>query len=124
MSQKDFSLQQTHLRSSKDCKSKKEPGKTKKGMAPNCHWRYHSIWIARQHMNSKKSLQGLKNRPPSTGMTTGTSNIKINKELVPGLEKWETVTYQVIISIYKYSENTRIQARATTEIYEQLLYFQ
>lgn len=47
---------------------------------------------------------------------------QINKELIPELKKWKTDTHQVITSIYKYSENTRVQARATTEIYEQLVY--
>ncbi|CEJ01593.1 hypothetical protein RMCBS344292_15616 [Rhizopus microsporus] len=49
---------------------------------------------------------------------------QVNKELIPGFRKWKTDTHQVIASIYKYSENTIIQARATTEIYEQLLYLQ
>ncbi|KAG1053289.1 hypothetical protein G6F43_004619 [Rhizopus delemar] len=49
---------------------------------------------------------------------------QINKEIIPELKKRKTDTHQVITSIYKYSENTRIQARATTEIYEQLRYLQ
>ncbi|KAG1544513.1 hypothetical protein G6F47_005389 [Rhizopus delemar] len=49
---------------------------------------------------------------------------QINKEIIPELKKWKTDTHQVVTSIYKYSENTRIQARATTEIYEQLRYLQ
>ncbi|EIE75425.1 hypothetical protein RO3G_00129 [Rhizopus delemar RA 99-880] len=64
MNQKDFSLQQTHLNFSKDYKSKNESGKTKNDMVQNYHWKYQSIWIARQHMNSKKSSQDLKNRSP------------------------------------------------------------
>ncbi|CEP11873.1 hypothetical protein [Parasitella parasitica] len=33
-------------------------------------------------------------------------------------------TYQAVSQIYKYSENTRVEARANTEIYEQLQYLQ
>lgn len=49
---------------------------------------------------------------------------QINKELIPELKRWKIDTFQVVSNIYKYSENTRIQARASTEIYEQLQYLQ
>lgn len=49
---------------------------------------------------------------------------QINKKLISELKKWKTDTHQVVIPMYKYSESTRIQARATTEIYEWLLYLQ
>jgi hypothetical protein len=45
---------------------------------------------------------------------------QINKELIPELKRWKIDTYQVANNIYKYSENTTVQARASTEIYEQL----
>ncbi|KAG1008543.1 hypothetical protein G6F27_006398 [Rhizopus arrhizus] len=49
---------------------------------------------------------------------------QINKELIPELKKWKIDTFQVVSSIYKYSDNTRAQARASTEIYTQLQYLQ
>ncbi|KAG1086695.1 hypothetical protein G6F42_020887 [Rhizopus arrhizus] len=49
---------------------------------------------------------------------------QINKELIPELKRWKIDTFQVVNTIYRYSENTRVQARASTEIYEQLQYLQ
>lgn len=49
---------------------------------------------------------------------------QINKELIPELKRWKMDAYQVVSNIYKYSENTRVQSRASTEIYEQLQYLQ
>ena len=48
------------------------------------------------------------------------ADLYITKELIPELRRWKVDTYQVVSIIYKYSDNTRVQARANTEIYEQL----
>ena len=53
-----------------------------------------------------------------------TSVQQINKEYIPGLKNWKVDAYQLVSSIYKNTETTRIQARASTEIYEQLQYLQ
>ncbi|KAG0757580.1 hypothetical protein G6F22_019912 [Rhizopus arrhizus] len=53
-----------------------------------------------------------------------TSVQQINKEYIPDLKNWKVDAYQLISSIYKNTETTRIQARASTEIYEQLQYLQ
>lgn len=72
-------------------------------------------------MNSKKSSNGLKGRLPDTTMTVG---IDKNKSiLIPELKRRKVDTFQIVNNIYKYSENTRVQARASTEIYEQLLHY-
>ncbi|KAG1321393.1 hypothetical protein G6F62_010841 [Rhizopus arrhizus] len=49
---------------------------------------------------------------------------QINKELISELKEWKIDTFQIVNNIYKYSEDTRVQARASTEIYEQTHYLQ
>ncbi|KAG0746946.1 hypothetical protein G6F57_008267 [Rhizopus arrhizus] len=46
------------------------------------------------------------------------------QELIPELKQWKIDTFQIVNNIYKYSENTRVQARASTEIYKQSYYLQ
>lgn len=53
-----------------------------------------------------------------------TKNEQVNKELIPELKNWKVDTYQFVNTIYKFAETTRIQARANTELYQQLLYLQ
>ncbi|KAG1150111.1 hypothetical protein G6F37_011279 [Rhizopus arrhizus] len=55
---------------------------------------------------------------------TWTKAEQINKEYIPDLKNWKVDAYQIVSSIYKNTETTRIQARASTEIYEQLQYLQ
>ncbi|KAG1123991.1 hypothetical protein G6F38_013933 [Rhizopus arrhizus] len=55
---------------------------------------------------------------------TWTKAEQINKEYIPDLKNWKVDAYQLVSSIYKNTETTRIQARASTEIYEQLQYLQ
>lgn len=45
---------------------------------------------------------------------------QINKEFIPEPKKWKIDAFRIVNTIYRYSENTRVQARASTEIYEQL----
>jgi hypothetical protein len=47
---------------------------------------------------------------------------QINKELIPELKNWKVDAYQLVHTIYKITETTRIQARASSELYEQLSY--
>ncbi|KAG1044387.1 hypothetical protein G6F43_011463 [Rhizopus delemar] len=49
---------------------------------------------------------------------------QINKEFIPELKNWKVDAYQLVHTIYKITETTRIQARASTELYEQLSYLQ
>ncbi|KAG1462143.1 hypothetical protein G6F46_009464 [Rhizopus delemar] len=49
---------------------------------------------------------------------------QINKEFIPELKNWKVDAYQLVHAIYKITETTRIQARASTELYEQLSYLQ
>ncbi|KAG1144113.1 hypothetical protein G6F37_006507 [Rhizopus arrhizus] len=49
---------------------------------------------------------------------------QINKELIPELKEWRIETLQIVNNIYKHSENTRVKARASIEIYEQSYYLQ
>ncbi|KAI8883253.1 hypothetical protein K501DRAFT_184946 [Backusella circina FSU 941] len=53
-----------------------------------------------------------------------TSVQQINKEYFPDLKNWKVNAYQLVNTIYKNTETTRIQARANTELYEQLKYLQ
>ncbi|KAG1254527.1 hypothetical protein G6F68_010808 [Rhizopus microsporus] len=46
------------------------------------------------------------------------------QELIPELKQWKIDTFQIVNNIYKYSEDTSVQARANTEIYEQSYYLQ
>ncbi|KAG1135743.1 hypothetical protein G6F37_012711 [Rhizopus arrhizus] len=43
-----------------------------------------------------------------------TSAQQINKEYISDLKNWEVDAYQLVSSIYKNTETTRIQARAST----------
>ncbi|ORE04465.1 hypothetical protein BCV72DRAFT_211208, partial [Rhizopus microsporus var. microsporus] len=45
-----------------------------------------------------------------------------NPNFVKKLKKWKVDSHQLVNTIYRLTENTRIQARAATEIYEQLQY--
>ena len=84
MNQKDSSLQTMHLHSSKDYKSKKEPGKTKKDMVPNYHWKYQ-----RQLLSTNEEMQlppniNLQNKKDSLFLISkpyksATPNFKIQK---------------------------------------------
>lgn len=55
---------------------------------------------------------------------TWTKAEQINKEFVPDLKNWKVDAYQLVSTIHKITETTRLQARASTEIYEQLQYLQ
>ena len=46
------------------------------------------------------------------------------EEIIRELNNWEVDAYQLVHIIYKITETTRIQARASTELYEQLSYLQ
>lgn len=49
---------------------------------------------------------------------------QINKGFIPELKNWKVDAYQLVHTICKITETTRIQARASTELYEQLQYLQ
>ena len=49
---------------------------------------------------------------------------QINKEFIPDLKNWKADACKLIHTIYKVTETTIIQARASTELYEQLSYLQ
>ena len=55
---------------------------------------------------------------------TWTKAEQINKEFIPDLKNWKVDAYQLVSTIHKITETTRLQARASTEIYEQLQYLQ
>ncbi|KAG1039985.1 hypothetical protein G6F43_012389 [Rhizopus delemar] len=55
---------------------------------------------------------------------TWTKAEQINKEFIPELKNWKVDAYQLVSTIHKITETTRIQARASTELYEQLQYLQ
>ncbi|KAG1373013.1 hypothetical protein G6F61_010546 [Rhizopus arrhizus] len=40
---------------------------------------------------------------------------QINKELIPELKEWKIDTFQIVNNIYKYSEDTRVQAKFNNE---------
>jgi hypothetical protein len=47
---------------------------------------------------------------------------QVNKEFIPDLKNWKVDAYQLVTTIYKITETTRLQTRASTELYEQLQY--
>ncbi|ORE12259.1 hypothetical protein BCV71DRAFT_191359, partial [Rhizopus microsporus] len=46
----------------------------------------------------------------------------IKKSFIQKYKRHNVDTYQVLNTIYRIADNTRIEARATTEIYEKQLY--
>jgi hypothetical protein len=55
---------------------------------------------------------------------TWTKAEQINREFIPDLKNWKVDAYQLVSTIHKITETTRLQARASTELYEQLQYLQ
>ena len=49
---------------------------------------------------------------------------QINKEFIPELKNSKVDAYQLVHTVYKITESTRIQARESTELFEQLHYLQ
>ncbi|KAG1531990.1 hypothetical protein G6F51_013309 [Rhizopus arrhizus] len=67
----------------------------------------------------KEDLKRFKRQVVRYNNDTWNRQEQINKELIPELKEWKIVN-----NIYKYSEDTSVQARANTEIYEQSYYLQ
>jgi len=55
---------------------------------------------------------------------TWTRAEQVHKEFIPDLKNWKLDAYQLVVTIHKIAETTRLQARASTELYEQLQYLQ
>lgn len=66
----------------------------------------------------KEDIKRYKKLIPRYKHEEWTKNQQINKEFVPDLKKWKVDSHQVVTSIFKYAESARLQARASTEIFE------
>ncbi|KAI8994655.1 hypothetical protein BDB01DRAFT_846675 [Pilobolus umbonatus] len=49
---------------------------------------------------------------------------QINKEFIRDLKRWKVDAHQLVNTIHKITETTRVQARASTELFDQLQYLQ
>ncbi|KAG1047863.1 hypothetical protein G6F43_009716 [Rhizopus delemar] len=68
----------------------------------------------------QKALQRYKKSVPRYNGEEWNTPEEINPNFVKKLKKWKVDTHHLVNTIYRLTENTRIQARAATEIYEQL----
>ncbi|EIE91833.1 hypothetical protein RO3G_16544 [Rhizopus delemar RA 99-880] len=68
----------------------------------------------------KDDIKRYKKQIPRYNHGEWTKNQQINKEFIPDLKKWKVATHQVVSSIFKLAEGARLQARASTEIFELL----
>ncbi|KAI8881649.1 hypothetical protein K501DRAFT_274423 [Backusella circina FSU 941] len=79
-------------------------------------------WILTAPLNSKKTLQKFKRSIPKYNNGDWNTPESTNPNFVNQLKKWKIDSLQLVSTIYKLTENTRIRARAAAEIYESLQY--
>ncbi|KAG0781125.1 hypothetical protein G6F57_001507 [Rhizopus arrhizus] len=95
----------------------------------NLHGSDLSLWIS-EYLDGtlmyelKGEFKRFKRQVTRYNNDTWNRQEQINKELIPELKQWKIDTFQIVNNIYKYSEDTSVQARANTEIYEQSYYLQ
>lgn len=70
----------------------------------------------------QRALQRFKKSVPKYNSETWNTPEEINPNFTPKLKGWKVDSLHLVNTIYRVTENTRIQARAATEIYEQLQY--
>ncbi|KAI9482752.1 MAG: hypothetical protein EXX96DRAFT_630758 [Benjaminiella poitrasii] len=83
---------------------------------------YKTNWTTTDRSNYKQFYNDLEKSVPKYNNDVWNTPEETNPNFVPQLKKWKVDTLQHINTIYRLTENARIQAKAATEIYEQLQY--
>ncbi|KAL7332253.1 hypothetical protein PS15p_212270 [Mucor circinelloides] len=108
----DTLLLQRHLSYSSASNWKSDNREKKGSTDQNCHWTYHNIWIARQHMNSKRSLNSLGDRLPSITVELGTDRNRSIKNLFRNSKDGRSTPTKLLV---KYTSIQKIREESKQE---------